>query len=100
LEVIFGPWEQKKPVDLHSHYYDALYMQALVTWLCAWCAGTVTEALVVSVPHVGPAVAGAWLEAQKEFKITGTERANLEYISMSNSPVWGSQNEDVFWKAF
>ena len=102
VEVVLAPFERPQPVVLHGHYYGALYMQALAQWLCAWRAGTATEALSATVQRVGRAVAGAYLRlgARRDFKIAVTERVHLEYIRMSHSPIWGAQDDDVFWNAF
>ena len=103
VEHIFAPFERTPVPRLDGHYIGALYMQAVVPWLCAWRAGAKTDALAATVRRAGRAVCH-WLKHapgnKAELRRRVCERLHPDYVTLCSSPVWGGQDKDVVWRAF
>ena len=103
VEHIFAPFERTPVPRLDGHYIGALYMQAVVPWLCAWRAGAKTDALATTVRRAGRAVCH-WLKhapgSKAELRRRVCERLHPDYVTLCSSPVWGGQDKDVVWRAF
>lgn len=102
VEVILEPFERKVPVTLHGHFYGAIYMQAMVPWLCAWRGGMSTIALQATVQRVVRAIVHVHraLGKRSDLRQQVTERIHPEYVTLSHTAVWGSQEADPVWCTF
>merc|ERR1712137_585664 len=103
VEAILCPFESGCP-RLDGHYIGALYMQAVVPWLCAWRSGAQTGALSAIVQRTGHAIC-RWLNKQApgqkaELRQRVCERLHNEYVILASSPVWGGEHSDPVWKAY
>jgi len=111
VDAIFAPFEREGADSpaLDGHYIGALYMQAVVPWLCAWRGGGKTDVLASCVRRAGHAVV-KWLDAQSggghrggarraELRLRIRERLHQEYAQLACTPVWGGQDDDPVWKA-
>jgi hypothetical protein len=103
VDAIFHPFETGRP-QLDGHYIGALYVQAVVPWLCAWRGGGKTDALAANVRRAGRAIC-RWLEqaprgAKSDLRRRVCERLHQEYAALACSSVWGGQDSDPVWKAF
>jgi hypothetical protein len=96
VEVIFQPLESTPPAPLAGHYYGALYMQALVPWLCAYNSGQQSAHLREIVRRVARAVVKGYKAqgSDRTMKKAITERMHIQYLQLSQEGIWGHRPED------
>ena len=106
VDAIFAPFEQpegRSVPALNPHFIGALYMQAVVPWLCAWRGGAKTDVLAATVRRAGHACC-RWLKhaqgSRADNRRGARERLHAEYAELCSSPVWGGQGKDPVWSAF
>lgn len=106
VEQILRPLEQTPPqasfLPRTGTPLGALVTQALVAWLCAWRANVATRTLRNIVRRAGLAAVHCYEAHNRNptLKKGARERIHLEYLTLSHVPIWGSEDEDVVWKAF
>jgi hypothetical protein len=106
VEQILAPLEQTPPqasfLPRTGTPLGAVVTQALVAWLCAWRANAATHTLRNIVRRAGVAAVHCYEAHDRNptVKKGARERIHLEYLSLSHVPIWGSQEEDVVWRAF
>ena len=103
MEVILAPFERTRPEPLDSHFYGALYEQAVVPWICAARGGGPSgEAAADIVRRVARAVVhcyaarGRPADMRRRFR----ERCHAEYVRLTHGPVWPSEGADPVWTTF
>merc|ERR1711879_78414 len=101
VEIILKPFEDMQP-DLNGTFYGALYMQAVVPFLCAQRSGGVSKTLRATVQRVGRAMVTRYHASliPSRFKAGALENMHVEYIEQTHLPVWGSRDDDVVWQYF
>jgi hypothetical protein len=101
IETILNPLESNPPVALAGHYYGALYMQVLVPWLCAWNSGQPSAQLRLLVIRVAHAVVNCYkTHKSTTLKREVRERMHIEYLQVSQEPIWGAKKDDIIQKTF
>jgi hypothetical protein len=103
IAVVLTPFEDEhRPVQLHGHYYGALYQQILTAWSCALSSGTSTVTLAQLIKRVGKAVAhcyrihGKTRHSQRELQSAMRERLQRDVVEMAKQRVW-QREADVIW---
>merc|ERR1711904_618831 len=106
VDQILSPLEKRRPeapwLPRTGTPLGALVTQALVAWLCAWRANVATRTLQNIVRRAGLAAVHCYEAHNRNpaLKKGARERIHLEYLTLSHVPMWGSEDEDVVWKAF